>query len=325
MALALAAGLDAITRGRRWPRIALGGAWLVGALVQTATIVHGAQRPAQWDAVGRIQAERAPGDAYCALPAVYFAQMTNYVLWNRHPVDLLGMPRWEAHSEVPEGLYGPIHPVNTTLETVVQNLAFERVWVLAYAEEAFGTPEFDVATTDHHLAWMTEHLIPDGEWRYPFLQLYRFRVPTAPERLWQKDPKGGWTASLDFSKTLHNFRYFPKFLHSQETGLSMRRPEVVVRVPAPPGAPAIERLTVEVEMAFGQPAIADDLALAGATPDAWTATGFRTTQDGGVWSGTLPVGAADRLDLSLKRSERATAAHRNSIIRMQTRGTSAAP
>ena len=59
----------------------------------------------------------------------------------------------------------------------------------------------------------------------------------------------------------------------------------------------------------------DDLALAGATTGAWTATDFRTTQDGGVWSGTLRVGAAERLDLSLERCERAAAAHGNTVRR----------
>ena len=237
--------------------------------------------------------------------------------WPRQPADLLGMPRWEPQGGVPEGLYGPIHPVNTTLETIVQNLAFRRVWVVAYSEEAFGTPEFDLATTDHHLAWMAEHLIPDGEWRYPYLQLYRFRIPTAPERLWQKDNDGEWTASLDFSKTLSNFRYFPKFLHSQETGLSMSRSEVVVRVPAPPAPSAEGRLSVELAMAFGQPAMEDDLALAGGSPAAWVPTGFRMTQDGGIWTGTLAGGSAERLDLSLKRSERAARSHRNTIIRLR--------
>jgi hypothetical protein len=296
--LAMAAAIDGLWRWR--PRV--GGAvlalQLALCLYQDVRIAFLPQRPAQWEAFATLRAEARPGDAFCALPAVYFAQTMNYSLFERYPADLLGLPRWT------DGLYGPIHPVNTTVESIVQSLAFERVWVAAYAEEAFGTPEFDLETTAHHLAWMREHLIADGQWRFPFLDLYRFKVNPRPEGLWRDG-----RAMIDFSRTYEGFRYFPDFLHTQATGYIMSRADVRVRVPSPPGKAAMD---VEVEMIIGGPATAEDLAAEGLT------LAFEPTGMGGRWRGSVAI-SADRTDLMLHRSPDATKRHRNTIVRLTAR------
>ncbi len=277
--------------------VVLAGLILTGAAFQDARIVLEPQRPDQWAAAQQIRDEQRAEDAFCALPAVYYGQLFNYALFDRAPADLMGWPRWEG------GLYGPLHPRNTTIETLSNNLAFRRVWVAVYDERMFGTRKFDPATSDHQLQWMRAHLVEDGRWEYPHLTLYRFVVPGAPERLW----KDG-VAEIDFSRQITNYRYFPKLLHTQRTGLSMSAADVALRIPVPP-----ERrgpLAFELKVYAGRALSADDLTL---TPPAPLT--FEPQPEGGTWRGTLEA-TGDRLEIELHRSAALAADHRNTTVRL---------
>ncbi len=301
--LAAAFALDALWRKRAWLGRGAAAIWLGGILVQDIRILSTPQRPAQDDAFAVLRSDARTGDAYCALPAVYFAQTMHYALFERAPADLLAMPSWSA---LPSGaqVYGPIHPVNTTVESVVQNLAFERVWVADYREEAFGTQEFDPATSEHHLSWLRRLLVADGEWHFPYLSLYRFVVPRRPEALW-KDGR----AALDFSKTFHHFRYFPQHLHTQQTGYVMSRPDVTVRLPLPAGGSERD-LALILEVSAGRVLQPEELTVDGVS------LSFAPTHAGGAWRGTVRV-RGGQVDLQLRRGPSLTRDHRNTVLRAE--------
>ena len=301
VAVAFALGLDAwLSAHRRLGQLAT-GLLIAGCVWQAAAVLRTPQRPAQWAAAARIHAERLPGDAFCALPAVYYAQLFHYVLSDRAPADLMAWPTWN------DGLYGPLHPRNTSIETLSKNLAFGRVWVVVYDEHMFGTRKFDPTTSEHPLDWLRTHLDPDGEWTYAHLRLYRFRVPPAPELLW-KDGR----AKLELRHTIRHFRYFPEHLHTQETGRVMSAREVAIRLPSPHPGSLSARVDLTIEMRLGRPAVATDLHLEAAP------TSFTPTTDGGHWKATLEV-TRPLIDLRLVRSPGAAEDHRNTILHLAAR------
>ena len=226
----------------------------------------------------------------------------NYALFERTPVDLLAWPRWT------DGLYGPFHARNTTIETLSKHLAFRRIWVAAYDEHMFGTRKFDPATSAHQLDWMKQHLIPDGRWDYPYITLYRFKVPPEPETLWSADG----LASLDFSKEMELFRYFPQHLHTQETGLIRSIADTQVRVPAPPNGANTVRVTTELML--GRDAEPGELTIKGAE------TRFEATVGGGLWHAVLPV-VNSFVDFTIERGVAATKDQRNTVITLDARDT----
>lgn len=276
---------------------AVGAALLLGSLVQDARVLLTPQRPDQWQAASRVQDERLPGDAFCALPAVYYGQLFNYALFDRRPKDLLAWPGWS------DGLYGPFHDRNTTIETLSTSLAFGRIWVAVFDERMFGTRKFSPHTSEHTLEWMKEHLVPDGEWSYPHLRLYRFKVPPRPEEIWN-DRK----LTLNFSKTIRNFRYFPSWPHTQYVGKSMSAEEVAVRLPTPDEGAF--RLTLRLEVIAREPLRAADLTVDGVELT------FEATDDGGIWKAELR-GRGPLLDLVLRRTPGAAAAHRNTLVHLE--------
>ena len=299
MVSALAALGVASIFARSRPVGLLAGVLLVGgSLWQDAVVVATPQRPAQSAAVARLEAELQPTDAFAALPAVYYAQLFDYHVHGQASPDLMAWPRWDER-----GLYGPFHDRNTTIETLATNLAFGRIWVAQYHETMFGTPKFSDELADHQLRWLATHLIPDGRWDYPHLNLFRFRVPPRPDLIW----KDG-TLELSFHHGLHVFRYFPDLLHTQQTGLAMSAETVRVRLPAPPQPrPAAVSMTVEVQA--GQTLQATDLVAAGLELQ------FSPTPGGGRWAGSVPV-HGPLIDLALRRSPEAARRHRTTIIRM---------
>ncbi|MFT7625620.1 MAG: hypothetical protein ACI9WU_004811 [Myxococcota bacterium] len=290
----------ALYERRRWAGVLFAALLLGGSAIQDARIALQPQRPDQWAAARTIEEERRANDAFCALPAVYYGQLFNYALFDRQPKDLLAWPRWTTD---PPALYGPLHPRNTTIETLSRSLAFERLWVGVFHERMFGTRKFDPATSAHQIEWMQEQLIPDGHWSYDHMELYRFRVPNDPGAIW-KDGR----LELVFSKQLQQYRYFPELLHTQSTGLIMSQSQVAVRVPAPEPRPAV--LALEIEATIGEPLTASDLSV-----DSVPLT-FATSPTGGTWRGTIPV-AGDRIDLRLQRSTKHATKHRNTILRLR--------
>lgn len=328
VAVASAMGLGGLWRRSR----ALGGVAAAAVLGLGATVdarlVLSPQRPDQWAAARTMHEDERPGDAFCALPAVYYAQTFNYSVYERQPADMLAWPEWHG------ALFGPFHQHNTTIETLSRNLAFGRVWVAVFHEQMFDTAEFDPEPAEHQVEWLKAHLIPDGEWPLDYLTLYRFKVPRDEAELW----KDGH-AHLDFAQTTKLFRYFPKLLHTQQTGQIMSDVDVDVRLPVPTGAP--DELQVEVEMVAQGQLRAGDLAVdsvplhesdgeRGRWFDAIPIAGpvmaflqrlareaegtvedktvahveleFQKTRDGGKWSGWAPV-RGGFLNLRLRRSE----------------------
>lgn len=273
---------------------ALAGLLLGGSMVVDARILLTPQRPDQWNAAAVIKAERQPEDAYCALPAVYYAQMFHYALNDRAPDDLMAWPAWQ------DGLYGPLHPRNTSIETLSNNLAFRRLWVSVYDERMFTTPKFDRRASEHTLDWMRTHLVADGEWHFDHLTLYRFVVPAHPEWLW----KDG-LAELNFSHQMRLFRYFPELLHTQETGRIMSAEAVAIRLPLPPETRSVE---LEIETIVGAPLTAGAVRLEG------TDTRFEANADGGVWR-TGPIPAQGWLNVRLIRTPETAKSLRNTLFR----------
>ena len=301
VAIVLAWAVHAVWDWRRPAGAILAVAMLLSAAVTDLRMLTEPQRPAQWDVAEKLRALAEPGDAFCALPAVYYGQLFNYALANRNPEDLLAWPGWRNQ------LYGPIHPTNTSLETVSRNLAFGHIWVVAYQEEMFGTRKFDSRTTAHHLAWMAANLIQAGHWTFPHVTLSRFKVPPRPELLWDES---GRKAQLNFAHEIDLFRYFPAHLHTQETGRVLSEQTVRVRIPLPKEG---DTLTTVVDMTLGRPAVADDLTL---TPG--EATFLGPTDSGGRWSLKTPIPQDSPrpalLELTLQRSGAATVEHRNTVL-----------
>ncbi len=299
VAVCYAAGLTALYNRQRIVALAVGALLLGGAAWQDGRIVLMPQRPDQWAAADQLRTELQAEDAFCALPAVYYGQLFNYALFDRRPADLMAWPRWT------DDLYGPLHPRNTSIETLSRNLAFKRVWVAAFDERMFGTRKFDPTTSLHQLAWMKEHLVADGQWSFSHLTLYRFKVPPKPELVW----KDG-ALELDFSDQLKLFRYFPEQLHTQMTGRIMSIADIAVRLPSPPGDAGTAAL--EIEMATGAENLgAEDLRVEG------IALTHEPQVGGGIWRGTVEV-TRPLIELRIIRSKRAAKAHRNTYLRVKT-------
>ena len=229
---------------------------------------------------------------------MYYAQLMNYALYDRKPEDMLAWPMWR------DELYGPIHPVNSSLETLTTNLAFGRVWIAVYDEHMFGQPKFDLSTSHHQLAWMRQHLVADGEWSLPHLTLYRFKVPPAPERLWREGK-----ASINLNHTLKNYRYLPELLHTQSSGEVLSAEGVRLRIPTPPGASTVR---VEIESLVGRETRAAELT----SPQG--PLGFEPLVGGGLWTIELAV-EGPLLDLQLQRSPAFASDHRGTLIRLTAR------
>ncbi|MFT5430770.1 MAG: hypothetical protein ACI9OJ_001447 [Myxococcota bacterium] len=297
---AYAFALDDLARRFR-PAIGVGALLIAGhamALLDVSILTQ-PQRPDQGAAAELIRAERQPNDAFAALPAVYYGQLFNYHLYNAHPEDLLAWPRWE------DGLYGPLHPVNTSLETLTKNLAFGRVWVAVFDERMFGQPKFDAATSEHQLAWMREHLVADGRWAFDHLTLYRFRVPAAPKQFWTLDEVGNATVTeMSFNQTIKNFRYFPELLHTQRTGMIMSAQSVHLRLPTPIGCDSV---TATFEMALGRETPSDSLSFRDRQSQ------FVPVVGGGRWTVSVPCNGPV-MDFHLDRSEAAASDHRSTIV-----------
>jgi len=285
-------------------RTTIVGLCLLSGVASGALIVE-TQRPEQQAAVEQIVAEKEEGDAFCALPAVYYSQLFNYHVAHREPADLLAWPSWT------NGLYGPFHGRNTTVETQATNLGFKRIWVAQFNEQMFGTQKFDLRTSDHQLDWMRRNLIADGHWNYQWLTLHRFKVPAAPLQAWNAG-----RLSIDFRQGITNFRYFPEYPHTQKTGLVMSQKSVAIRVPAP--ASKAKSLNLTVEVVAGQPLTSGDVTLDGINLE------FESTAGGGRWTGTVAV-AATLLDFRLNRSDRLVSVHRNTVFSLTLPGTAPAP
>ena len=298
VAVAISAGIHRFGMTSIWLRRSTLGLMLIGFLIQDARVITTPQRPGQWQMADMMQTERQPEDAFTALPAVYYAQLMNYTLAAREPSDLLAWPKWV------DGLYGPFHARNTTIETLTRHLAFRRIWVAVYDEQMFGTRKFDPSTSAHQIEWMNANLEPDGRWDYPFLTLYRFKVPLDAESFWDKLGM----ARLDFSDEMTLFRYFPQYLHTQETGLIRSATDTKVRVPAPPSGR--DKVMVSIELMLGRNATADDLAVAGQS------LRFEPVVGGGRWDfNTTPTGPF--IEFTVQRSEGATKDQRNTVIRFE--------
>ena len=304
IALALALGAAVVAERRRWLGLMAALGLLLGPIALAGRILGTPQRPDQWAAAARLDAERRPGDAFAALPALYYAQTFNYAVQAREPADLLAFPTWR------DGLYGPLHPRNATLETLAGHLAFERLWVAEFREEMFGTDEFDTSMSQHQLDWLASHLVFDGRWDYAYLRLYRFVVPAAPERAWRDG-----VLRVDLSEPLRHYRFFPDHLHPQQTGLVQS--EDVVRLRLPIVEPLPPRVLVEVQMAAGGPLSASALTIPGVPLT------FEARFAGAVWSGSVPV-TGPRLDLTLQRDPRLESNQRRTVLtlRLPEAGTS---
>ena len=306
-ALAICTAYGLMSLGQLWKPLGIAAGVVVigGALFQDARIAVEHKRPDQHAARTLIEHDSKPGDAFCALPAIYYGQLFNYVLANNYPAELLAWPAYHGN------LYGPLHPRNSTLETLATNLAFRRLWVADFHEEMFGTAKFDSELADHQLEWMKENLLFNPKtdmWRFPKLTLYRFDVPNEPKalerRAW-KDEK----LSLDFSKRIQLFRHFPDLLHSQETGRIMIANAVRVRVPSPPFL--TKELQLTIRMNTGKQLTAADLTVNDQKFK------FAMEKGWGIWKGLIPVTADDRLDIHLRRSKRATEHHLNTILTLK--------
>jgi len=295
VAVAMSAGIGALVSRHLWFGRSMAAIVIASFAFQDIRVLVTPQRPGQRQMVETIQAERQPEDAFTALPAVYYAQLMNYALFEREPDDLLAWPRWT------DGLYGPFHARNTTIETLSNHLAFRRIWVAAYDEHMFGTRKFDPATSAHQLDWMKRNLVPDGHWDYPYLTLYRFKVPLEAELLWRDDE----TAILDFSQEMKLFRYFPQHLHTQETGFIRSAAETRIRVPAPPNKS--ETVAVSIELMLGRNATSEELRVKGIE------TRFEPTVGGGRWHALVPV-AEPFVELTLYRGAQAAKDQRNTVV-----------
>ena len=307
VALGSATGLIALWNIRKW--IGASAATLVvgAALAQDVRLVTQPQRPAQEEAAQFIRQQSQPGDAFCALPAVYYAQLINFHIEEGQPKDWMAWPHTTGH------LYGPFHQRNTTIESLSQNLALNRIWVAVYHEQMFGTRKFDSATSDHQLAWLKANLDFDpttDKFSFDHLDLYRFHVPHEPQ-----DPElHAWKSGelvLDFSKRLQLFRYFPDLRHTQATGSILSLKTVAVRIPPPPSKNSM--LTLEITVRARKPIQATDMLIPGVSLT------FSAMDDGGVWRGQLPS-STDRIDFSIRRSEHLAAVHSNTIVRLRPQG-----
>jgi hypothetical protein len=298
-----AAAIVALWRTKKWLGTLVTIVLIVCALLQDGRILLNPKRPDQEAAAAHIQAEVQPGDAFCALPAIYYAQLFNYHLFDRKPDDWMAWP--EQHGD----LYGPFHQRNTTLETLSRNLAFRRIWVAVFHETMFDTRKFAAGPADHQLSWLKSNLSfnPTQDlFRFSHLDLYRFHVPHEPPDPEQRAWKGG-RLELDFTQRIRLFRYFPTLLHSQSTESILSGETVDVRVPPPPFEATT--LGLELEIHAREAVKESDLMVPG------IALTFQTTDKGGIWRGQLP-GSTDRIDLKLVRSAHLTDVHSNTIVRL---------
>jgi len=304
ISVASAAAVAALWKKNQWIGAAAGVLMIGAALVQDGRLLVQPQRPAQQEAAQLILSKSQPGDAFCALPAVYYAQLINFHIADGKP------DNWMAWPQTKGNLYGPLHQRNTTIESLSQNLAFRRIWVAVYHEQMFGTRKFDAATSNHQLTWLKDNLDHDpttDSFEFDHLDLHLFHVPHEP-----KDPvMRGWKRDelvLDFSKRLHVFRYFPKLLHTQATGGILSQKTVAIRIPPPPFQDP--NLAVEVTVRSRKAIQSTDLKIPGIS------LSFQPSEQGGVWHGLLPS-SAERIDLSIQRSDHLAAVHSNTILRFK--------
>lgn len=189
-------GVVAVTRAR----------WGLAALVCVATwqclsLVGGPTRPAQEEARAIVEHRARPGDAYAVLPAAFYGDPLQYHLAAGAPPELITrmQPR-----ELPVGgvaLFGPLADGRLTLETEIDRLHYERVWIAAYREAMFGTPKFAAGVTTRTLAALDRRWRRDGRWALPFLDLYLYTC--AADCAWA----GAQSLLVDLSDPLRAARY----------------------------------------------------------------------------------------------------------------------
>jgi hypothetical protein len=122
--------------------------WLVGlivlvALAQSVAMVTTPQRPSQQKVADIIRESAKPGDAYAVLPAAFYGDPLQYYLANGNPPQLLTNMRPRSLDLSGTSIWGPLMESALPFETVMDNLSFNRIWVVVYREAMFGVLKFD--------------------------------------------------------------------------------------------------------------------------------------------------------------------------------------
>ncbi len=230
----------AATGWRRWPVALLA----LGSLVQAVVLVTTPQRPAQDHAVQTMARLGAPGDAYAVLPASFYGDPFQYHLAQGKPPDLLTGMQARPLAVGASTMHGPLVEGldDLPLETVVDRLAFQRLWVAVLHETNFGIPKFDEALTQHQLAALDTQLELLQTHTFPGIELRLYRNPA--DRAW-----GGRDALVvDSREPLRAERYLtpstPKTPGLVELVLPGAAATFDVRLP--PGAAVTERVALVV-------------------------------------------------------------------------------
>ena len=127
------------------------GLLILSAAGQSAAMVGGPVRPAQLEMARLIADHAEPGDAYAVLPAGFYGDPAQYHLTGKQPPSLI--TDMSARQLEAPPIFGPLVELDWPLETVLDTLHHDRVWVITYREEMFGTPKFTAAAARQTRAW----------------------------------------------------------------------------------------------------------------------------------------------------------------------------
>jgi hypothetical protein len=167
----------------RWRHATL--ALLMLVAWQGATLLVSPTRPALTSVQKLLTAQARPGDAYAVLPAGFYGDPLQYYLAEENPpayitqMRAIDLPIGDTH------IRGPLVEAYLTLETEIDQLRHERLWVIVVRERMFNTPKFDPGVADRTLAWLDSQFRRMRTWHYPLVSVALYQCDV--ECAWQGD------------------------------------------------------------------------------------------------------------------------------------------
>ena len=171
---------------------------------QSVGLLLGPTRPAHDDVRALIAEHGKGGDAYAVLPAAFYGDPLQYYLADGSPPDLITGRRTADLRVGAATVHGPLVEGRWSLETRLDRLEWERIWVVAYREAMLGEPKFDPDVVARTVALLDHQATRLDTWRLPFVDvfLYACRGPCA----WV----GKSTITIDLSNRFQASRYLER-------------------------------------------------------------------------------------------------------------------
>ncbi len=257
-------------------RAAIALAALVALAVwQSGALLLGPARPRHDEARAEVAKRAQSGDAYAVIPAAFYGDPLQYYLADGRPPDLITRLRTADLRVGDATMHGPLAEMRSTLETELDRLHWERVWLFAYREEMLGTPKFDPGVATRTLAWLDTRWERLETLELPYLDVYLYRC--GADCAWE----GSDRIRIDLRRRLQAERYL-------EPGEPESRVDLVL-----PGDAT--RVTVRRRRAIG------DGAQSAVTFEGDRLTSHRYSDEGpGAWEADLSVGdGRTRLSLTV--------------------------